>query len=124
MRRHTPALLSKLSMTLTRQLYSDQRLLRKPFNLHDSCGPSRHQPASVQTIALGAATNGKLNGIRHDSVSPTSVFDNYIEYAALCPRSLWGASGGIATNHQIVHVNRNTPTPLRAPHEALGHFAL
>ena len=83
-----------------------------------------HQPASVQTIALGAATNGKLNGIRHDSVSPTSVFDNYIEYAALCPRSLWGASGGIATNHQIVHVNRNTPTPLRAPHEALGHFAL
>jgi len=83
-----------------------------------------HQPASVQTITLGAATNGKLNGIRHDSVSPTSVFDNYIEYAALCPRSLWGASGGIATNHQIVHVNRNTPTPLRAPHEALGHFAL
>src|SRR5258707_80064 len=83
-----------------------------------------HQPASVQTIALGAATNGKLNGIRHDSVSPTSVFDNYIEYAALCPRSLWGASGGIATNHQIVHVNRNTPTPLRAPHEALGHFPL
>jgi len=52
-----------------------------------------HQPASVQTIALGAARNGKLNGIRHDSVSPTSVFDNYIEYAALCPRSLWGASG-------------------------------
>ena len=83
-----------------------------------------HQPASVQTIALGATTNGKLNGIRHDSISPTSVFDNYIEYAALCPRSLWGASGGIATNHQIVHVNRNTPTPLRAPHEALGHFAL
>ena len=52
------------------------------------------------------------------------MFDNYIEYAALCPRSLWAASGGIATNHKIVHVNRNTPTPLRAPHEALGHFAL
>jgi xanthine dehydrogenase YagR molybdenum-binding subunit len=82
------------------------------------------QPASSQMIALGAQRNGKLSGIRHDSISPTSVFDNYIEYAALCPRSLWAASGGIATNHKIVHVNRNTPTPLRAPHEALGHFAL
>ncbi len=83
-----------------------------------------HQPASIQTIALGAGRDGKLTGIRHDSITPTSVFDNYIEYAALCPRSLWGATGGISTNHKIVHVNRNTPTPFRAPHEALGHFAL
>jgi xanthine dehydrogenase YagR molybdenum-binding subunit len=83
-----------------------------------------HQPASIQTIALGAGTDGKLTGIRHDSITPTSVFDNYIEYAALCPRSLWAATGGISTNHKIVHVNRNTPTALRAPHEALGHFAL
>jgi len=83
-----------------------------------------HQPASIQVIRIGARRSGKLNGIRHDSVTPTSMFDNYIEYAALCPRSLWAASGGIATNHKIAHVNRNTPTPLRAPHEALGHFAL
>ncbi|PYT24199.1 MAG: acylaldehyde oxidase [Acidobacteria bacterium] len=83
-----------------------------------------HQAASVQTIALGATTEGRLNGIRHDSISPTAVSDNYIEYAALCARSLWSATGGIATNHKIVHVNRNTPTALRAPHEALGHFAL
>ena len=83
-----------------------------------------HQVASMQVIKLGAERTGKLNGIRHDSVTPTSMFDNYIEYAALCPRSLWAADGGIATNHKIVHVNRNTPTALRAPHEALGHFAL
>jgi xanthine dehydrogenase YagR molybdenum-binding subunit len=83
-----------------------------------------HQPATVQTVALGAGRDGKLTGIRHDSISPTSVFDNYIEYAANCSRSLWGASGGIATDHKIVHVNRNTPTVMRSPHEALGHFAL
>jgi xanthine dehydrogenase YagR molybdenum-binding subunit len=83
-----------------------------------------HQAATIQTIALGADKNGKLLGIRHESISPTPVFDNYIEYAALSTRSLWGASGGIATNHKIVHVNRNTPTAMRAPHEALGHFAL
>jgi xanthine dehydrogenase YagR molybdenum-binding subunit len=83
-----------------------------------------HQAATIQTIALGADKNGKLLGIHHESISPTAVFDNYIEYAALSTRSLWGASGGIATNHKIVHVNRNTPTAMRAPHEALGHFAL
>jgi xanthine dehydrogenase YagR molybdenum-binding subunit len=83
-----------------------------------------HQPATMQTIALGARKDGRLTGIRHDSISPTPVFDDYIEYAALVSRSLWAASGGISTNHKVVHVNRNTPTPMRAPHEALGHFAL
>jgi xanthine dehydrogenase YagR molybdenum-binding subunit len=83
-----------------------------------------HQPATIQTIALGAGYDGKLTGIRHDTISPTPIFDNYIEYAGLVSRSLWAASGGIATNHKVVHVHRNTPTAMRSPHEALGHFAL
>jgi len=83
-----------------------------------------HQPATVQTIALGADKDGKLTGIRHDSISPTPIFDDYIEYAGLVSRSLWAASGGIATNHKVIHVHRNTPTAMRSPHEALGHVAL
>jgi xanthine dehydrogenase YagR molybdenum-binding subunit len=83
-----------------------------------------HQAAIVQTIALGADRNGKLAGIRHDSINPTSVFDDYVEYAAMVSRHLWGAGGGIATSHKLVHVNRNSPVVLRAPMEAQGHFAL
>ncbi|HTJ90410.1 MAG TPA: xanthine dehydrogenase family protein molybdopterin-binding subunit [Acidocella sp.] len=83
-----------------------------------------HQPATIQRISLGAERDGKLVAIQHQSISPTSMFDNYIEYAALSSRSLWPASGGISTTHKIVHVNRNTPTAMRSPHEALGHFAL
>jgi len=83
-----------------------------------------HQPATIQTIALAADKGGKLSGIRHESISPTPVFDSYIEYAANVTRSLWGASGGISTGHKVVHVNRNTPTAMRSPHEALGHFAI
>jgi xanthine dehydrogenase YagR molybdenum-binding subunit len=83
-----------------------------------------HQPATVQTIALGASRDGKLAGIRHDSVNPTSVFDDYVEYAAMASRHLWGASDGISTSHKVVRVNRNTPIVLRAPMEAQGHFAL
>ena len=40
------------------------------------------QAATVQTISLAADKTGKLTGIHHESISPTSVFDNYIEYAA------------------------------------------
>jgi len=83
-----------------------------------------HQPATVQTIALGANRDGKLTGIRHDSINPTSVFDPYVEYAAMASRHLWRATGGISTSHKVVHVNRNSPIMLRAPMEAQGHFAL
>jgi xanthine dehydrogenase YagR molybdenum-binding subunit len=83
-----------------------------------------HQAGTVQTIALGAERDGKLTGIRHDSVNPTSLFDDYVEYAAMASRHLWHASGGIATSHRVVHVNRNSPVVLRAPMEAQGHFAL
>jgi xanthine dehydrogenase YagR molybdenum-binding subunit len=83
-----------------------------------------HQAATVQTIALGASRDGRLIGIRHDSVNPTSVFDDYVEYAAMASRHLWRARDGIATSHKVVHVNRNSPVVLRAPMEAQGHFAL
>jgi xanthine dehydrogenase YagR molybdenum-binding subunit len=83
-----------------------------------------HQAATVQTITLGAESDGKLTGIRHESVNPTSPFDDYVEYAALASRHLWGASGGIATSHRVLRVNRNSPVVLRAPMEAQGHFAL
>ena len=83
-----------------------------------------HQPATVQTVALGADRDGKLTGIRHDSINPTSIFDDYVEYAAVASRHLWRANNGISTSHRVVHVNRNTPVVLRAPMEAQGHFAL
>ena len=83
-----------------------------------------HQAGTVQTVALGANSDGKLSGIRHDSINPTSVFDDYVEYAAMASRHLWHAGGGIATSHKVVHVNRNSPVVLRAPMEAQGHFAL
>jgi xanthine dehydrogenase YagR molybdenum-binding subunit len=83
-----------------------------------------HQAATLQSIVLGADRDGKLTGIRHDSINPTSVFDDYVEYAAMASRHLWRASGGISTSHKVVHVNRNSPVVLRAPMEAQGHFAL
>ena len=52
-----------------------------------------HQAATIQTVALGANRDGKMTGIRHDSINPTSVFDPYVEYAAMASRHL-GRPGG------------------------------
>jgi xanthine dehydrogenase YagR molybdenum-binding subunit len=104
-----------------RQLGRPVRLQLTRANMYSMVG---HQAATIQTISLGADKTGRLTGIRHQSISPTSTFDNYIEYAALSTRSLWQATDGISTTHRIVRVNRNTPTAMRSPHEALGHFAL
>ncbi|HYZ23196.1 MAG TPA: xanthine dehydrogenase family protein molybdopterin-binding subunit [Rhodopila sp.] len=110
-----------LAAVAARQLARPVRVQLTRAQMYSMVG---HQPATIQTIALGADKHGKLTGIRHESISPTSVFDNYIEYAANATRSLWGASGGIWTGHKVVHVNRTTPTAMRSPHEALGHFAI
>jgi xanthine dehydrogenase YagR molybdenum-binding subunit len=100
------------------------RPVRLPLSRAQMYSMVGHQAATVQTIALGADRDGTLTGIRHDSVNPTSVFDDYVEYAAMASRHLWRANGGIATSHKLVHVNRNSPVVLRAPMEAQGHFAL
>jgi xanthine dehydrogenase YagR molybdenum-binding subunit len=61
--------------------------------------------------------------IRHTSVTPTSPFDDYVEYAAIGTRSLY-ACPAIATQHRAVRVHRGTPTPMRAPHEGLSMVGL
>ncbi|HEY2534704.1 MAG TPA: xanthine dehydrogenase family protein molybdopterin-binding subunit [Xanthobacteraceae bacterium] len=101
-----------------------KRPVRLPLSRTEMYSMVGHQAATLQTIALGADRDGKLTGIRHDSVNPTSVFDDYVEYAAMASRHLWRAKGGISTSHRVVHVNRNSPVVLRAPMEAQGHFGL
>ena len=46
-----------------------------------------------------------------------------MEYAAIGTRALY-ACASIATQHRAVRVNRSKPTPMRAPHEGPGLFAL
>ena len=76
-----------------------------------------HQPATLQTIRLSATKEGRLIAIDHQSVSPTTMTDDYIEYAVQRPvaesqpvtRSY--ASIGIRRprcGRRIAHAVRNT----------------
>jgi xanthine dehydrogenase YagR molybdenum-binding subunit len=82
-----------------------------------------YQPATEQTIALAAQTDGALAGVRHHVVMPTALSDDYVEFAAIGTRSLY-ASPAIETRHRAVRVARSRPTPMRAPHEGPGLVAL
>ncbi|MBA2459885.1 MAG: xanthine dehydrogenase family protein molybdopterin-binding subunit [Gemmatimonadales bacterium] len=82
-----------------------------------------YQPATEQRLEIGATRDGRLTGIRHTSLNPTSVADSHVEYAALTSRTLY-ACPAIHTRHQVVRVHRSTPTPMRAPHEGPSNVGL
>lgn len=82
-----------------------------------------YQPATEQTVTLGARRDGSLTALRHTSVNPTSVADTFMEYVAAGSRSMY-ACPAIETRHRIVPVNRPLPTPMRAPWEGMGMVGL
>jgi xanthine dehydrogenase YagR molybdenum-binding subunit len=96
------------------------KLVLTRAQMFTSCG---HQPATRQTVTLGAARDGRLTAIRHHSVNPTSTFDDYAENATDGTRWMY-ASPAIALATRVERTDRPTPTPMRAPAEGLGMFAL
>lgn len=82
-----------------------------------------YQPATEQTIALGAKRDGTLTALRHTSVNPTPLEEDYVEGCATASRPLY-AVPNLETQMQVVRVNRGSPTPMRAPHEGPGLVAL
>ncbi|MGI5467601.1 xanthine dehydrogenase family protein molybdopterin-binding subunit [Streptomyces sp. CA-132043] len=82
-----------------------------------------YQPQTRQTITLGAKADGSLTALRHTSLSPTSLYGEYVEMAATCSRTAY-ACPAISTAHRVAPVAAILPTPMRAPHEGPGMFAL
>jgi xanthine dehydrogenase YagR molybdenum-binding subunit len=82
-----------------------------------------HRPHTVQTVTLAADREGKLVATRHDVVSETSRFDDFVEPSAVITRMLY-ACPNVVTTHRLVRVDAPTPTFMRAPGESSGNFAL
>ncbi|HEY0989164.1 MAG TPA: xanthine dehydrogenase family protein molybdopterin-binding subunit [Kofleriaceae bacterium] len=82
-----------------------------------------HRPKTVQKLELGADANGKITAIRHDVVSETSRFDQFIESCTGVTKMLY-ACPNLATVQRLVRIDAPTPTFTRAPGESTGTFAL
>ena len=103
------------------------RLTGRPVKLHlrraDQFSNVGYQPWMEQTMRLAADGSGRLAGIQHIAVNNAGMVDTHVEPAALSSRNLY-ASDAIRTRQIIERVNLNVPTPMRAPLEGAGQWAL
>ena len=86
-------------------------------------GPVGARPRTEQHFALAARHDGTLTAMRHDSISNTSMIEDWTETCCMVTRMLYAVPNQVTT-HRIVPLNLGTPTFMRAPGETTGSFAL
>ncbi len=82
-----------------------------------------YRSGSFQRVQLGARGDGTLSAIVHEGIVQTSVFDDRPDMVTVATRSHYRCPN-ITTSNHVVKVNQVTPTPMRAPNENAGNFAL
>ncbi|MCD0490320.1 xanthine dehydrogenase family protein molybdopterin-binding subunit [Pedobacter sp. MC2016-14] len=82
-----------------------------------------YRPHTIQKVAIGAAKDGKLLGISHESFGKTSMYEEFTENVLQMTRMMYDVPN-IDTKYRIVPLNVSTPAPMRGPGEATGSFAL
>ena len=82
-----------------------------------------YQPWMEQTIRLAAAADGVLLGLEHEVVNNTALADTHVEPATEASKSLY-AVPALRLRQLVERVSLNVPTPMRAPVEGPGLWAL
>lgn len=103
------------------------RMVGRPVKLalrrEQMFGAIGHRGPTRQTLRLGADARGALTALSHHTRTASSRFDDFFEPASNASHALY-ASPAIATTHDGVRLDTNTPTFMRAPGEATGSAAL
>jgi xanthine dehydrogenase YagR molybdenum-binding subunit len=103
------------------------RLVARPIKLHlrrhDQFVCVGYQPWMAQEVKIGASSDGRLTAIDHEIVNTSAVADTHFEPASEASKTLYAAPA-IRTKQWIERVNINLPTPMRAPVEGPGLWAL
>ena len=80
--------------------------------------------ATVQKVTIGAAENGELIALRHDSWCSTPIDRSFVEPTSHGTSREWYATQNLAISQKMVPLNIPRTTFMRAPGEAPGSFAL
>lgn len=83
-----------------------------------------HRPSTEQTMTLAAQKDGKLTALRHETLQPTSTTTEFVEPCGITTSKILYACENVSTPHKLVRVNIGPPTPMRAPGDCPGSFAL
>jgi xanthine dehydrogenase YagR molybdenum-binding subunit len=111
---------SVLSAIAARKVNRPVKLNLTRKHMFSACG---HRSETRQHVRLGAERNGRLVAIDHDTVVQTSTVDEFVEPCGNTSRFLYSCPN-VKVSHRAVRVNIATPTPMRAPGETPGLFAL
>jgi xanthine dehydrogenase YagR molybdenum-binding subunit len=82
-----------------------------------------YQPDMAMAVGLGAKRNGTLTALRFEVRNNSAIADTHVEPASEAAKTMY-AIPAIATKQRIERVNLNVPTPMRAPVEGPGMWAL
>ncbi len=109
-----------IAVMAARQLDRPVKLVMDRPQMFGSLG---YRPQTHQEVAAGAAADGTLLALRHDTITHTSSFDVFVEPASLTARMLYNSANN-STSHRLVRTDTGTPTFMRAPGECPGTYAL
>ena len=82
-----------------------------------------YRPQTEQKLSLGSDDLGKLTLVKHEVLSNTSKFDEFIEPSMIVTRMLYACPNNL-TSHKLSRIDAGTPTFMRAPGESSGTWAL
>lgn len=82
-----------------------------------------HRPATIQTVALGASTDGTMDALYHTAVSETSQFEDYTEVVVNWGGMLYPPEN-VTLDYKLVPLDVYTPLDMRAPGGVTGVSAL
>ncbi len=109
-----------LTAAAARVLGCPVQLVLTRAQMFTGCG---HQPATRQTVRLGATRDGRLTAVEHTSVNAAARADDYAEFTNAGTRWLY-ATPALRARTRIERLHRAQPTAMRAPHEGPGMFAV
>ncbi|MCU1287067.1 MAG: aerobic-type carbon monoxide dehydrogenase, large subunit CoxL/CutL-like protein [Acidobacteriales bacterium] len=82
-----------------------------------------HRPRTIQNVALGAATDGKLQALIHQAIAETSQYEDYSEPVVNWSGELYQCDN-VKLGHKVVHLDFCTPCDMRAPGAVWGLYAI
>jgi xanthine dehydrogenase YagR molybdenum-binding subunit len=82
-----------------------------------------HRPRTLQRIALGATSDGKLTSVIHEGTGETSRYEQFVEALTAATGYMYSCPN-VRTAYRLSPLDTGTPTYMRGPGEASGIHAL
>ncbi|WP_088342854.1 MULTISPECIES: xanthine dehydrogenase family protein molybdopterin-binding subunit [Rhodomicrobium] len=82
-----------------------------------------HRPRTLQRVALGATTDGRLTSLIHEGSGETSRYEQFVE-ALTSTSGFMYSCPNVRTRYRLLPMDTGTPTFMRGPGEASGMYAV